>query len=84
MTLKEMKDTVLIPGVDAALLLVAGGAEGRAGPRGFWVEGVITQRAWGRKRRRRDLHQHQRCLTMSKITGGIKPLQLNKGFNTFI
>lgn len=42
---EEAKDIVLVPDMDAVFLLVAGGAEGGAGPWSFRKEGVITQGA---------------------------------------
>lgn len=44
---EEAQNVLLVPHVDAVFLLVAGGAEGGAGPRSFGEEGVVTQRAWG-------------------------------------
>lgn len=49
MSSEEEEDVAMVPDVDAIFLLVAGGAEGGAGPRSFREEGVVTQRAWGRK-----------------------------------
>lgn len=47
---EEEEDIVVVPDVDTIFLLVAGGAEGGARPRSFREEGVITQRAWRRRR----------------------------------
>lgn len=49
---EEEEDIVLVPDVDAVLLLVARGAEGGAWPRSFGEEGVVAQGAWegGEKR----------------------------------
>lgn len=48
---KEEEDIVVIPYVDTIFLLMAGWAEGGAGPRSFREEGVITQGAWGGKKK---------------------------------
>lgn len=46
---EEEEDVSVVPDVDAVLLLVAGGAEGGAGPRSFGEEGVVAEGAWGRE-----------------------------------
>lgn len=51
---EEEEYAILIPHVDAVLLLVAGGAEGGARPRSLGEEGVIAQGAWRRRKRRRE------------------------------
>lgn len=52
---EEEEDVVLIPDVDAVLLLVARGAEGGAWPRSFWEEGVVAQGAWWRRREKKSM-----------------------------
>lgn len=47
---EEEEHAILVPHVDAVLLLVAGGAEGGARPRSLGEEGVIAQGAWRRRR----------------------------------
>lgn len=42
---QELEDVVLVPNMDAVVLLMAGGAEGGAWPRGFGEQRVVTQRA---------------------------------------
>lgn len=46
---EEEEDVAMVPDVDAIFLLMAGGAEGGAGPRSFREEGVVAQGAWGRE-----------------------------------
>lgn len=55
MASEEEEHIVLIPDVDAVLLLMARGAEDGAWPRSFGEEGVVAQGAWGRRREKKSM-----------------------------